>query len=125
MQPPFEHPTLTKGKVVVQEKETTQEKDVDEDVTDPDPTRATGTKLQTPMENPNQKGKEKAETKKANRDHDLVPLATESHKTHAATVAVTITLLEPAISDRMTKRMVRQNHHTNKQTSTLPSTRQP
>ena len=79
MQPPFEHPTLTKGKVVVQEKEATQAKDVAEDVTDPDPTRATGTKLQIPMENPNQKGKEKAETKKANRDHDLVPLATESH----------------------------------------------
>ncbi len=30
MQPPFEHPTLTKGKVVVQEKEATQEKDVAE-----------------------------------------------------------------------------------------------
>ena len=97
---------------------------MDEDVTDPDLTRAAETKLQIPMENPNQKGKGKAETKKANRDHGLVPLATESHKTHAATVAVTITLLEPAISDRMTKRMVRQNHHTNKQTSTLPSTRQ-
>ncbi len=27
MQPPFEHPTLTKGKVVGQEKEATQEKD--------------------------------------------------------------------------------------------------
>ncbi len=98
---------------------------MDEDVTDPDLTRATETKLQTPMENPNQKGKGKAETKKANRDHDLVPLTTESHKTHAAIVSVTITLPEPAISDRMTKRMVRQNQHTSKQTSTLPSTRRP
>ena len=125
MQPPFEHPTLTKGKVVVQEKEATQEKDVAEVVTDPDRTQEIETPVPTPTTIPNQKEKERVKTKKANKDPDLVTLATESHKTHAAIVAVTIILLEPAISDRMTKRMVRQNHHTNKQTSTLPSTRQP
>ncbi len=51
------------------------EKDVAEDVTDPDLTRATETKIQTPTVTPNQKGKGKAEAKKANRDPDLVPLS--------------------------------------------------
>jgi hypothetical protein len=76
---------------------------------------------QTPTVIPNQKGKGKAEAKKANRDPDLVPLATESCKIHAA-IAI---LPEPATSVRMTKRMVRKNQHTSKQTSTLPSTRRP
>ncbi len=116
---------LRKEKDAVREKAATQEKDVAEDVTDPDLTRATETKFQTPTVTPNQKEKGKAEAKKANRDPDLVPLATESRKIHAAIVAVIITLPEPATSVRMTKRMVRQNHPTSKQTSTLPLTRRP
>jgi hypothetical protein len=125
MQPLFEHPTLTKGKVVVQKKEATQEKDVAEVVTDPDLTQEIETPVPTPITIPNQKEKERVKTKKANKDPDLVPLATESHKTHAVIAAVTITLLEPVTNVRMTKRMVRQNQPTSKQTSTLPSTRQP
>jgi hypothetical protein len=116
---------LRKGQDAVQEKAATQEKDVAEDGTDPDLTQATETKVQSPTVNPNQKGKGKAETKKENRDPDLVPLVTESRKIHAAIAAVIITLPEPATSVRMTKRTVRQNHHTSKQTSTLPSTRRP
>ncbi len=107
-----------------QEKEVAQEKDVAEVVTDPDRTQEIETPVPTPIMIPNQKEKERVKTKKANKDPDLVPLATESHKTHAAIAAVIITLSEPAISDRMTKRMVKQNQHTSKQTSTLPSTRQ-
>ncbi len=125
MQPPFEHPTLTKGKVVGQEKEATQEKDVAEVVTDPDLAREIETPVPTPITIPNQKEKERVKTKKANRDPDLVPLATDSRKIHAAIAVLTITLSEHVTSVRMTKRMVRQNHHTSKQTSTLPSTRRP
>ena len=119
MQPPFEHPTLTKGKVGDQEKEAIQEKDVAEVGIDLDLTRETETPVPTPIPIPNQKGKEKVKTKKANRDPDPVPMATESRKIHAAIAAVTITLLEPV------KRMVRLNQPTSRQTSTLPSTRQP
>ncbi len=125
MQPPFEHPTLTKGKFVDQEKEATQEKDVAEVVTDPDLTQEIETPVPTPITIPNQKEKEEVKTKKANKDPHLVPLATERRKIHAAIAAATITLPEPVTSVRMTKRMVRQNHHTSKQTSTLPSTKQP
>jgi hypothetical protein len=110
---------------VDQEKEATQEKDVAEVVTDPDRTQEIETPVPTPIPIPNQKGKEKVKSKKANRDPDPVPMATESRKIHAAIAAVTITLPEPVTNVRMTKRMVRQNHHTNKQTSTLPLTRQP
>jgi hypothetical protein len=123
MQPHSGH--LRKRKDAVLEKAATQEKDVAEDVIDPDLTWATKTKIQTPTVIPHQKEKGKAEAKKANKDPDLVPLVTESRKIHAVIVAVIITLPEPAISVRMTKRMVRQNHHTSKQTSTLPLTRRP
>ena len=124
MQPHFEHPTLTKEKDVVQEKEAIQEKDEVAVVTDPDLTQTTEIKVPTPITKPDQKGKERAETKKANRDPVLVPLASASRKIHAATVAVRTTLPEPATNVRMTKRTVR-NQHTSKQISTLPSTRQP
>ncbi len=123
MQPHSGH--LRKGKDAVLEKAATQEKDVAEDVIDPDLTRATGTKIQTPTVIPHQKEKEKAETKNVNKDPDFVPLVNESRKIHAAIAAVIITLPEPATSVRITKRTVRQNHHTSKQTSTLPSARQP
>jgi hypothetical protein len=76
---------LRKGKVVVQEKEATQEKNVAEIATDHDRTRETETPVPTPIPIPNQKEKERVETKKANRDPDPVPLATESRKIHAAT----------------------------------------
>ncbi len=109
--------SVRKDTDAVREKAATEEKDVVEDVTDLDLTRAKVT--------PNQKEKGKAEAKKANRDSDLVSLATKSSKIHAAIVAVIITLPEPATSVRMTKRTVRQNHRTSKQTSTLPLTRRP
>jgi hypothetical protein len=89
---------------------------VAEVATDPDLPQEIEIPTQTPIKIPNKKGKVRAETKKANRDHALVPLATESRKIHAATAAVTITLLEPATNVKMTKRMVRQNHRTSKQT---------
>ncbi len=110
---------------MVQEKEATQEKDEVAVVTDPDLTQATEIKVPTPIMNPDKKGKERVETKKANRDPALVPLAIASRKIHAVTVAVRATLPEPATNVRMTKRAVRQNQHTSKQISTLPSTRQP
>jgi hypothetical protein len=100
---------------MVQEKEVTQEKDEVAVVTEPDLTQATKNKVPTPIMNPDKKGKEKAETKKANRDPALVPLAIANHKIHAATVAVRTTLPEPATNVRMTKRTVRQNRHTYKQ----------
>jgi hypothetical protein len=125
MQPPSEHPTLRKGKDVVQEKEAIQEKDEVAVVTDPHLTQATEIQVPTTITNPDKKGKERAETKKANRDPVLVPLAIANRKIHAAIVAVIITRPEPATSVRMTKRTVRQNHLTSKQISTLPSTRQP
>ena len=125
MQPHSEHPTLRKEKDVVQEKEATPEKDEVAVVTDLDLTPATEIKAPTPITNPDQKGKERAETKKANRDPALVPLAIASRKIHAATAVVKITLPAPATNVRTTKRMVKQNHHTNKQTSMLPLTRQP
>jgi hypothetical protein len=98
MQPHSGH--LRKGKDAVRKKAATQEKDVVEDVIDPDLTRATETKIQTPTVTPNQMGKEKAEAKKANRDPDLVPLATESRKIYAAIVAVTILRLSVARGTR-------------------------
>jgi hypothetical protein len=125
MQPHSEHLTLRKGKDVVQEKEVTQEKDEVAVVTDPDLTQATEIKVPTSITSPDQKGKERAKTKKANRDPALVPLAIASRKIHAATVAVRTTLPELATNVRMTKRTVRQNQHTSKQISTLPSPRQP
>ncbi len=125
MQPHSEHPTLGKGKDVVQEKEAIQEKDEAAVETDPDLTQATEIQVTTPITNPDKKGKERAETKKANRDPVLVPLAIASHKILAATAVVKITLPAPATNVRMPKRMVRQNHHTNKQTSMLQLTRQP
>jgi hypothetical protein len=124
MQPHSEHPTLRKGKDVVQEKEAIQEKDEVAVETDPDLTQATKIQVPTPITNPDKKGKERAETKKANRDPVLIPLAIASRKIHAATVAVRATLPEPATNVRMTKRTVR-NQHTSKQISTLPLTRQP
>ena len=120
----FEPPIPTKGRDVVQEKEAIQEKDEAAVETDPDLTPATETKVLTPITKPDKKGKERAETKKANRDPALVPLAIANHKIHAATVAVRTTLPEPATNVRMTKRTVR-NQHTSKQISTLPLTRQP
>ena len=110
---------------MVQGKEARQEKDEVAVETDPDLTQATKIKVPTPITNPDKKEKERAETKKANRDLALVPLAIASRKIHAATAVVKITLPAPVTNVRMTKRMVRQNHHTNKQTSTLPLTRQP
>jgi hypothetical protein len=110
---------------VVQEKETRQEKDEVEVETDPDLTPVTEIKVHTPITKLDKKGKERAETKKANRDPALVPLAIASRKIHAATAVVKITLPAPATNVRTTKRMVKQNHHTNKQTSMLPLTRQP
>jgi hypothetical protein len=125
MQPHSEHPTLRKGKDVVQGKEAIQEKDEVAVETDPALTQATETKALTPITKPDKKGKERAETKKANKDPALVPLAIASRKIHAATAVVKITLPAPATNVRTTKRMVKQNHHTNKQTSMLPLTRQP
>jgi len=125
MQPHSEHPTLRKGRDVVQGKEARQEKDEVAVETVPDLTPATEIKVPTPITKPVKKGKERAETKKANRDPALVPLAIASRKIHAATAVVKITLPAPVTNVRMTKRTVRQNHHTNKQTSTLPLTRQP
>ena len=110
---------------MVQGKEARQEKEEVAVETDPDLTQATEIQVPTPITNPDKKGKERAETKKANRDPALVPLAIASRKIHAATAVVKITLPAPVTNVRMTKRMVRQNHHTNKQTSMLPLTRQP
>jgi hypothetical protein len=111
---------MRKAEDVKQEKDETREKDVDAVVTDPDPSRDTGTII--PTANPEtqiqeQKEKAKAETKKANKHPDLVPLAIVSRKIHAATAAVTITLPAPATNDRTTRKMARINHHTNKQIS--------
>jgi hypothetical protein len=91
MQPHSEHPTLRKGKDVVQEKEAIQEKDEVAVETDHDLTQATEIQVPTPITNPDKKGRERAETKKANRDPVLVPLAITSRKIHA-TVAVRTTL---------------------------------
>jgi hypothetical protein len=125
MQHHSEHPTLRKGRDVVQGKEARQEKDEVAVETDPDLTQATKIKVPTPITNPDKKEKERAETKKANRDLALVPLAIASRKIHAATAVVKITLLAPVTKDRMMRKMVRQIHHTSRQISTLPSTRQP
>ena len=104
MQRHSEHPTLRKGKDVVQEKEDTQEKDEATVVIDPDLTQATEVKVQTPIMNPDKKGKERDDNKKANKDHTLVPLAIENRKIHAAIVAVKITPLEPVANVRMTRK---------------------
>jgi hypothetical protein len=70
MQLLFEHPTLTEGKDVVQEKEATQEKDMAEVVTDPDLTRATEIKTPAPIVIPNQKGKDRSQKgKQVSRPH--------------------------------------------------------
>jgi hypothetical protein len=102
---------------VVQEKETTQEKDEVAVVTDPNLTQATEITVPTPILNPDKKGKERAETKKVNRDPALVPLAIASRKIHAATVAVKTTLPEPATNVRTTRKMARTKQHTNRQIS--------
>ncbi len=116
---------MKKGKDVVQEKEEVQEKDEVAVMTDPELSPATEIKVLTPILNPDKKGKERAETKKANRDPALVPLAIANRKIHAAIAAVKITLLAPVTKDRIMRKMVRQNHHTSRQISTLPSRRRP
>jgi hypothetical protein len=110
---------------VVQEKEATQEKDAAEVVKDLSLSWVTEMNTPPPIVIPNKKGKARVEPKKANRYPALVPLAIASRKIHAATAAVRITLPEPATNVRMTKRIVRQNQHTSKQISTLPSMRLP
>ena len=94
-------------------------------MTDPDLSQVTEMITPTPMVIPDKKGKARAETKKANRYPALVPLAIASRKIHAATAEVKIPLPAPVTKDRMMKKMVRQNHHTSRQISTLPSTRRP
>jgi hypothetical protein len=101
----------------MQAKDEIQEKDVDAVVTDPDPSRDTETTI--PTLNPetpilDQKGKAKAETKKANKHPALVPLAIANRKIHAATAAVTITLPAPATNVRTTRKMARTKQHTNR-----------
>ena len=108
MRLPLEPPILTKGRDVVQGKEARQEKDEVAVETDPDLTPATETKVLTPITKPDKKEKERAETKKANRDPALVPLAIASRKIHAATAVVKITLPAPVTNVRMTKRILQQ-----------------
>ena len=103
---------------MVQGKEARQEKDEVAVETDPDLTPATETKVLTPITNPDKKGKARAETKKANKDPALVPLAIASRKIHAATAVVQTTPHAPATRDRTTKRMKRIKHLINKPTST-------
>jgi hypothetical protein len=123
---------------MVQEKEVTQGKDEVAVVIDPGITQATEIKALTPIMNPDKKGKERAETKKANRHPNLVPLVTASRKIKKANrhpnLVPLVTAsrkpqgdpnLVPVTKDRMMRKMVRQNHHTSKQISTLPSMRRP
>jgi hypothetical protein len=104
----------------MQAKDEIQEKVVDAVVTDPDPSRETGTTIPTVTpETPilDQKGKTKAETKKENKHPALVPRAIANRKIHAATAAVKTTLPAPATKDRTMRKMVRTKQHTNRRIS--------
>jgi hypothetical protein len=70
----FEPPIPTKGRDVVQGKEARQEKEEVAVETVPGLTPATEIKVPTPITKPVKKGKERAETKKANKDPALVPI---------------------------------------------------
>ena len=125
MRLPLKTPTLTKGRDAVREKQTIQAKDEVAVVIDHGLILEPETRVPTPIMIPDQKEKERAEIKKANKDHTLVPLAIANRQIHAAIAAVKITPLEPVINDRMTRKMARQNQQTNKLTSASPLTRRP
>ncbi len=125
MRLPLKPPTMTKGRDAVREKQAIQAKDEVTVVIDHGLILETETRVPTPIMIPDQKEKERAEIKKANKDHTLVPLAIANRKIHAAIAAVKTTPLEPVINDRMTRKMARQNQQTNKLTSASPLTRRP